>query len=1241
MKPKTKITEAEQEMEQDFEVLCFLYDLYSLRCRVKDIWNDWMQQKIGTMTAALASDLAMSRVYQRATVLHESLNENKKKRTIVRVIEKWRKLAPTTGDATFPSGKEELSAYPDDILCHDAIRLMDKFWSLRPEGIRKAQNLSSKESFCLRFLAHFKLVDQDELRVAAGLPLDKFTESISSPEAQSEAWLPFGFQILLDIQETLTVQMKNIQWDVIDHATHVGGSIQEHLTYEDEVWDTEDKPDYMTVGRTKWATRYLPIASRLIDWAQKLLNITPEEVSGMTNAYFLAVHPILSGRTMWDYHRTFHCAAIIKVQWFTVALAHLYNACRQVGGLDVPWPDLDFIIECQGSARVYIGGPPTDPNLFYKRLALALCGSSAEYAKDRRGGGYINISSEAKAKRGLADYFPLEEKIAKYFESTSRSDRSSRLHNLFASLLNERKKSTEVSPGTAASKISKIPDKARSIFEAIASKRARGSKNKKGRKKNKSRVPDFSNVDSVHAELLGDIVSQLTEHEVYSNFDHLSFFRRAITIVNHVRKEILWDDSKAVATLDAVQEPPNDFDLLYSLFCSLKPPRDKTQKKQADIFQDGMEKIEKVSDVIRAFVAEQGDAEKKNAEEQTRRRRQHDTLLSAVYSSQVKATPVSFKDLPSARPKFNAQPNYNFGQTFARFGSTASSSGGGQEPHLKTIDPQTSDSHDYIAIPVRSMATQTEDEPEESSDVEVATQIAGRTILVPKGRLRARAHQDPCEDKVQGPPSWLLEPDPGTVLDNDTMSDENTVSDNDCVLPPPYVPSPESLGTGVAATPGEKRYLTEAEELELILPGESTGSEFENANTGLEAPSEPSEPKLDETAPGETLGSDLTEDSVTGQEEITAEPQEEVETFDSVPAKPGTATSAAEAPDHQSPRAQTEIRQQEAPDEESQDHVVEQTEGVAGAAESDPVVSVSSQAHEAQEDDYEETHIESPAEKDSTPINTPKVQEDQDDTNSEVQMDAPVEKDTSLLDISEVRDNQDDTKEESEAKGSGSEPNVHHPPEGHANQEDHQEEVQEKDSTRRECSWNFVKYIFGTLFALERAVTGRGSDVPAQEADDVEPAVENIAPQSPEDAKIGKQFASEKKAALPAMERQFPPKPTSHHQDYTKHGTEVVSFGVYHRMAYPSRRPSRHMQHRSYVPQERDDKSTKSKSRHRHARLFSAGVKKRTICHVCHGRCLIGKALLKDEYDTFWDMFRRPEVGGEDGWETDDEEDEV
>ena len=490
------------------------------------------------------------------------------------------------------------------------------------------------------------------MHLATGLPLDRLTESLSFPNVGGEAWLPFGFQVLLDIQELLANNLSYFRYDVLDHATYIFQCLQGHFSYEDKVWDTMEKPDYMTVDEVKWSTQYLPTMEKMTNWTRELLDSNTEPRTGMSNPYFLTVNPILSGKTMWDYHRTFHGDAIHKVRWFIVALAHLYNACLQVGGLEISWPDLDFIIESQGEARIFVGGRPKNPDLFHKRLALALGGSPSKISKNYRGPGDRSDYGSQSA-RGLASLPPLQHKIATYFETESRSERSTKLHNIFASLLQDRERTLEKAVDSNSDVESpndpKASDESQTIFKTIVAKRSPGSKNKKTQKRNRSEIPDFSKQTSVHADLLNDVVSQLAEHETYASFDHLDFFRRANEIITYIRPRLSFDNSEDPTRLDANLETPNDFTRLYDLFYALRPPRDRSQKRRTRHYDEGMHKMKTIGSVLKQFIRYQGSAVKDAAEEQMKRRRQHEALFAPALAS-APAPPPSPAPSPAPAP---------------------------------------------------------------------------------------------------------------------------------------------------------------------------------------------------------------------------------------------------------------------------------------------------------------------------------------------------------------------------------------------------------------------------------------------------------------------------------------------------------------------------------------------------------------------------------------------------------------
>ena len=117
-----KASKNELETEQDFQVLCYLFDLYQLRQCIKNCWNDWVLQKVGTMTAAIVSDLAMSVIHRQATVLIDNLKGHGNDRTVSDVIYKLHQLSPESlEEQPSSSSQDEPNVIPSDVLCLEAI----------------------------------------------------------------------------------------------------------------------------------------------------------------------------------------------------------------------------------------------------------------------------------------------------------------------------------------------------------------------------------------------------------------------------------------------------------------------------------------------------------------------------------------------------------------------------------------------------------------------------------------------------------------------------------------------------------------------------------------------------------------------------------------------------------------------------------------------------------------------------------------------------------------------------------------------------------------------------------------------------------------------------------------------------------------------------------------------------------------------------------------------------------------
>ncbi|CAA9962387.1 hypothetical protein PTMSG1_05762 [Pyrenophora teres f. maculata] len=282
--------------------------------------------------------------------------------------------------------------------------------------------------------------------------------------------------------------------------------------------------------------------------------------------------------SMCHFNVSYHHAAIAKTQWFVNALAHLYNAARPVGGLDVEWPDLEFLIKTQGQKRIFQGDRPIHPDDFFNRFLLSSTDVSSrafasDYRHDKTNSNYMpNMSSNVQRNHGFMLDLPLEMKIREFYSTNSTDEnRWIRRHAVFNYLHNRRKETTPVVDSD--DQFLRLEDLRKGFRSFITNASPPKPKRRKG-KKSQSKVtkPDFWSQDETHANLLTTMRTELAANEVHNNFDYLSFYRRAFTLVLAIREKILLGGhlrSLHAAHVDEEKEPTN-FTLICELFREIR-----------------------------------------------------------------------------------------------------------------------------------------------------------------------------------------------------------------------------------------------------------------------------------------------------------------------------------------------------------------------------------------------------------------------------------------------------------------------------------------------------------------------------------------------------------------------------------------------------------------------------------------------------------------------------------------------
>ncbi|ORY12109.1 hypothetical protein BCR34DRAFT_564231 [Clohesyomyces aquaticus] len=67
--------------------------------------------------------------------------------------------------------------------------------------------------------------------------------------------------------------------DTVDDVCHLGMELSDlmrkHCEYEDGMWALSTKPEYMTMGETKFSNHFLQPSGELLDWLDLLMRILP------------------------------------------------------------------------------------------------------------------------------------------------------------------------------------------------------------------------------------------------------------------------------------------------------------------------------------------------------------------------------------------------------------------------------------------------------------------------------------------------------------------------------------------------------------------------------------------------------------------------------------------------------------------------------------------------------------------------------------------------------------------------------------------------------------------------------------------------------------------------------------------------------------------------------------------------------------------------------------------------------
>ncbi|KAF2280970.1 uncharacterized protein EI97DRAFT_463387 [Westerdykella ornata] len=618
------LTRDEMELEQEFQMLCFLYDYNQIKEFVRQVWLTYREKGLGLVTAALITDLALAIIRRNVAALIQDMEDYPTGRSFVEVLKDlYEKLLASERDTLSNEDPGKREATEDmrrrigNRLCIPSLLHLEQHYQGVAHKSEPTQEFLRREPF----LAFFSSILKKNLHPPV---LDNYTQGMLSSPDRPQPWLVFGLQLVTEVQAIVQDIPIQLFKDLADSIHYSVTLMQAHIQYEDRMWEAGTRPDYMCFGEIKFSNLFLEPCQDMLAWLRRVLEDDKrlsgdkkrEENSGPDSKSFSAVdfmsfHPTLSGLAVYHISRNYQINSIAMTQWFMVAICHLYNACRQIGGLNITWPDLEYIIEMQGVKGIFVGDPPTDPQFFWERLQYAMTFSAQSTRPEHlqrhpNWTKWARANMDTKKKRGLQCLTPLHVKLRDYYYGYRPDERWMKLQNLFAYLYHSE------TPHTKAS-FSGIVEDLQPLFssmaEALSPPRLKRRKNVK--------IPKFSSQTYVYADILSEMQTQLQATEMHGNFDYLSFYRRTYTLVLQIRK-VLFDEQKELENLRTQDGNPSNLCLLSRLFYDLK-----IQTKGKDIHVQGnelskdavaLDQLQAISKMLEDFIRKEGRAELDNAE---------------------------------------------------------------------------------------------------------------------------------------------------------------------------------------------------------------------------------------------------------------------------------------------------------------------------------------------------------------------------------------------------------------------------------------------------------------------------------------------------------------------------------------------------------------------------------------------------------------------------------------------------
>jgi hypothetical protein len=400
-------------------ILAFLKDYEGIERVVKAAWKHYRDGSLGLMAASVTTDTAYGILKRSSEELLSSLGGQKTYQDICSMFVEEESRVEGENTGIVPAGVAQylaipvesiLSTFAADPSAKPTVVYDAKFgndhtdqkWTKKTAEGQHDQD----KTLLMEYLPVMAMFSRDNW----GLPTqDEMTSGLQTMIESKNGingcpmYAIFATKLFLGIHEVLGVDHVHPVKELLATAKCCISTIDGWFKFSSKNEPYENWP----ASSDKGLRNIRSFAQQLIDGLDVA---TPDALKPQPSLFFKR-NPIVCGLLIMNISMLLQLAgqSLVGAYGSAVYPIHLYNACRQSGGLDREWEDAEYIYQLHTPQRIFVGGPPADPQDFHKRVLLMLGASATNFAANRRQGGKQETVVSKKGPRGLKTTMPVRE----------------------------------------------------------------------------------------------------------------------------------------------------------------------------------------------------------------------------------------------------------------------------------------------------------------------------------------------------------------------------------------------------------------------------------------------------------------------------------------------------------------------------------------------------------------------------------------------------------------------------------------------------------------------------------------------------------------------------------------------------------------------------------------------------------------------------------------------------------------